>query len=79
MMKQTSSTLSVKDFQQTETCPDCIERNDVDLTGRPRKGRHHRIAQCAGCWVDGKKRGDGRVPRAKVDLIAWWVSKRGEP
>ena len=76
---QKEKALSLEDFRQTETCPDCIERNDVDITGRPRKGRHLRIAQCSGCWVGDKKRGDGRVFRQKVDLVAWWVSKRDKP
>ena len=71
-MKQTTTTLSLNDFRQTDTCSDCIERNDVDVTGRPRKGRYHRIRHCEGCG------GSARAPRVKFDAAAWWVSKRAE-
>lgn len=74
-MKQTSPTLSLKDFRQTDTCPDCIERNDVDLTGRPRKGRHHRINQCAGC---APYEGIARIPRVKFDAVQWLATKQAE-
>jgi hypothetical protein len=64
-------TLSVSDFRQTETCSDCIERGDVDLLGRIRKGRAGRVRSCMGC------NGTARVPRAKLDAVAWWVANRG--
>lgn len=64
--------LTASAFRQTETCPDCIARDDVDLLGRPRKGRHGRIRSCMGC------RGAARVriPIERVDIVAWWVSQR---
>lgn len=57
-MKQTGE--RAEDYVRlTDTCPDCIERGDVDLLGRPRKGRHGRIRICLGC------RGSARVTRPK--------------
>jgi hypothetical protein len=62
--------LSASSFRQSETCPDCIERDDVDLLGRVRHGRYARVVDCLGCG------GTGRVSRQKVDITAWWVSNR---
>lgn len=67
--------LSASDFRQTETCSDCIERDDVDLLGRVRRGREGRVADCAGCGKDsGKRKGTGRQRSQKVDIVSWWVS-----
>lgn len=59
---------TVSEFRQTDTCPDCIARDDVDLIGRPRRGKHHRIRHCLGC------KGSARVQRERVDKVAWFVS-----
>lgn len=56
--------------RQTDTCPDCIARDDVDLIGRPRRGRAGRIRICMGCG------GHARVRREKPDVISWYVSLR---
>ena len=55
--------------RKTETCPDCIARDDVDLLGRPRRGRAGRIRVCMGCA------GTARIPRERnVEIRPWWVS-----
>lgn len=69
--------LSASDFRQTDTCSDCIERDDVDLLGRVRRGREGRVADCSGCGVDsGKRKGTGRQQRVKTDVVAWWVANK---
>jgi len=60
---------SASDFRQTDTCSDCIERDDVDLLGRVRRGREGRVDACAGCR-------NGRVRRGKVEIVSWWVANR---
>lgn len=62
--------LSASDFRQSDTCGDCIDRDDVDLLGRVRHGRYGRVADCAGCG------GSGRVLRSKTDIVSWWVSNK---
>lgn len=54
--------------RKTEVCPDCIARDDVDLLGRPRRGRAGRIRECMGC------KGTARVPREKTIHISRWTS-----
>ena len=62
--------LSASDFRQTDTCSDCIERDDVDLLGRVRHGHYGRVGDCLGCG------GNGRVLRTKVEIVAWWVANK---
>lgn len=54
--------------RQTDVCPDCIIRDDVDLLGRVRRGRYLSVRRCMGC------RGTTRVPKEKVDVVSWFVS-----
>lgn len=71
------STWSDSAFRQTEICSDCLERGDVDLIGRVPHDRVPSVADCAGCGVEqGRKRGNGRQTRARVEVVSWWVSNR---
>ena len=68
---------SDSDFRQTEICSDCLERDDVDLLGRVPHDRAASVADCLGCGEEqGRRRGNGRQRRGKVEIVSWWVSNR---